>query len=161
MLPIFSNLLKLCQPPLKSVHSSLPLFLCLVLTVFEALFISPSLSLSPTSLSFHLLSCAISPFPPQTVLWNCYSPVIILFVRLHSAVNPLGIPLYSLLTLLQSSFSCQSQKRCWWRKEEQTQRRGRSERDTRTRKGGEEKRERQTSIIGRKWQGKKKTKDTL
>lgn len=30
-------------------------------------------------------------------------------MRLHSAVNPLGIPLYSLLTLLQSSFSCQSQ----------------------------------------------------
>lgn len=58
----------------------------------------------PPSVSFSL-----SPVPSQTVQRNCYSQVIILFVRLHSAVNPLGIPLYSLLTLLQSSFSCQSQ----------------------------------------------------
>lgn len=61
------------------------------------------------SLSFLLLSLSLSSVVSQTVQQNCYSQVIILFVRLHSAVNPLGIPQYSLLTLLQSSFSCQSQ----------------------------------------------------
>lgn len=51
----------------------------------------------------------LSPLPSQIVQQNCYSQVIILFVRLQSAVNPLGIPLYSLLTLPQSSLGCQSQ----------------------------------------------------
>lgn len=60
-------------------------------------------------LSLLSLSSSLSSAASQTVQQNCYSQVIILFVRLHSAVNPQGIPLYSLLTLLQSSFSCQSQ----------------------------------------------------
>lgn len=63
---------------------------------------------------FNNICLFLSPLPlstlrSQTVQQNCYSQVIILFVRLHSAVNPLGIPLYSLLTLLQSGFGCQSQ----------------------------------------------------
>lgn len=73
-------------------HSLCGFFVCLFLLL------SPPVSSSPSL-------CVRS----QTVRQNCYSQVIILFVRLHSAVNPLGIPSRSLLTPRQSGFSCQSQ----------------------------------------------------
>ncbi len=82
-----------------------PLFSSSLLLRLSLSFVS-SHSFHPLPLS---LSLSLSFVPFQTAQRNCYSQVIILFVRLHSAVNPLGIPLYSLLTLLQSSFSCQSQ----------------------------------------------------
>lgn len=89
---------------LESVHLGRLFLLSASLAVFKALFVFRLVSPLPPSVSFSL-----SPVPPQTARRNCYSQVIILFVRLHSAVNPLGIPPHSLLTLLQSSFSCQSQ----------------------------------------------------
>jgi len=98
----------LSGPPLESVHLYLPLFLPLFSTVFKAFCVCRFSLLLSLSLS------SIGLFPslqrlPQTVQRNCYSQVIILFVHLHSAVNPHGISLYSLLILPQSSFSCQSQ----------------------------------------------------
>lgn len=65
-----------------------------------------------TLLCTHTLSLSLAlarSLPSQMVQRNCYSHVIILFVCLHSAVNPPGTSFCSLLTLLQSSFSCQSQ----------------------------------------------------
>lgn len=91
LLPIFSNLKNLVKSPVHRICSLLPLSEFLYLLSYLPLF---------------------TPAPwclPQRCSENCYSQVIILFVRLHSAVNVLGIPPYSLLTQLQSSFNCQSQ----------------------------------------------------